>query len=431
MSHILLSIAFIFLLLTNLTAQNDNPVKLFNGKNLDGWVKHGEEKWYVDGGGIVCESGPKAQYGYLSTTQYYDHFELTLEFKQEADGNSGVFIRSTLDGTRITGWQVEVAPPGNNSGGIYESYGRGWLIKPKPEKDKALKMGKWNKMKIRVVGPKVTTWLNGTQMVEYQDEKIGEGKGAIALQIHDGGGIKVRWRNIRLKPIEYNDNWTYLFDGTSTKGWRGYNSKTLPPGWVVRDGVLMFDVDRKTDKEYVGGKDIIYGEETFDNFELYLEWKIPQGGNSGIFYHVKEGYNAPYEVAPEYQLIDDENYASMHDLAEYNLSLGYTENPGELKPLQQTGSDYAMHPANSDNKQLNPAGEWNSSRIVFTPETAEYWLNGRKLLSFKPWSREWYAKKNDGKWKKSPDYGKFKTGFIGLQDHDSPLWFRNIKIRKL
>lgn len=177
-------------------------ITLFNGKNLDGWVNHGEEKWFVEDGELICESGPKGEYGYLSTDKFYKDFELTLEFKQEADGNSGVFIRSTFEGTKVTGWQVEVAPPGKDTGGIYESYGRGWLIKPDPEKDKALKMGEWNTMKIRVEGPKVTSWLNGIEMVHLEDEKIGEGEGAIALQIHDGGGIRVKWRNIELIPLD-------------------------------------------------------------------------------------------------------------------------------------------------------------------------------------------------------------------------------------
>ncbi|MDF0717181.1 DUF1080 domain-containing protein [Muricauda sp. 334s03] len=177
-------------------------ITLFNGKNLDGWVNHGEEKWFVEDGELICESGPKGEYGYLSTDKFYKDFELTLEFKQEADGNSGVFIRSTFEGTKVSGWQVEVAPPGKDTGGIYESYGRGWLIKPDPEKDKALKMGEWNTMKIRVEGPKVTSWLNGVQMVHLEDEKIGEGEGAIALQIHDGGGIRVKWRNIELVPLD-------------------------------------------------------------------------------------------------------------------------------------------------------------------------------------------------------------------------------------
>ena len=186
-------VLLIFILtVNNITAQ----IELFNGKNLDGWKIHGTELWYVEDGLLVCESGPDKEYGYLSTNEFYDDFELTLEFKQEANGNSGVFIRSTVDGTKVSGWQVEVAPPGSNTGGVYESYGRGWLIKPEEEKDKALKMGEWNNMRIRVKGDKIKSWLNGTQMISLKDKKIGKGKGSIALQIHDGGGIKVRWRNL-------------------------------------------------------------------------------------------------------------------------------------------------------------------------------------------------------------------------------------------
>lgn len=174
---------------------------LFNGENLEGWTINGTEKWYVEDGLLICESGPDQEYGYLSTDEFYKDFVLTLEFKQEADGNSGVFFRSTVDGTIVSGWQVEVAPPNLHTGGVYESYGRGWLIKPDPKKDKHLKMGDWNSMKIKVKGNKVTTYLNGHKMIHLDDEKIGKGEGGIALQIHSGGGIKVKWRNIELKEL--------------------------------------------------------------------------------------------------------------------------------------------------------------------------------------------------------------------------------------
>ena len=183
------------------TVHAQKKEKLFNGKDLTGWTVYGTEKWYVEKGVLVSESGPDKGYGYLGTTAQYDDFEVDLEFKQEANGNSGVFIRSTVDGTKVSGWQVEVAPPGNDTGGIYESYGRGWLIKPDPEKDKALKFGEWNKMKIVVKGDRVTSYVNGVEMVNYADEKIGSGKGGVLLQIHDGGGIKVYWRNIVLKKL--------------------------------------------------------------------------------------------------------------------------------------------------------------------------------------------------------------------------------------
>jgi hypothetical protein len=169
---------------------------LFNGKDLSGWKVYGTEKWYVEKGELVCESGPDKGYGYLGTEKPYKDFELTLEFKQEANGNSGVFFRSSIEGTKVSGWQVEVAPPNHDTGGIYESYGRGWLVQIPDEKENILKPEQWNKMKIRVVGNKVTTWLNGQQMVELTDDKIGAANGSIALQIHDGGGIKVRWKNL-------------------------------------------------------------------------------------------------------------------------------------------------------------------------------------------------------------------------------------------
>ena len=174
---------------------------LFNGKDLTGWTIHGTEKWYVEDGELVCESGPDKQYGYLSTETSYKNFELLVSFKLEANGNSGVFIRSDIEGVKIEGWQVEVAPPGNHTGGIYESYGRGWLIKPDPENEQVLKADDWNTMKIRAKGDKVTTWLNGKKMVQLSDEKIGAATGFIALQIHDGGGIKVRWKDLLIKEL--------------------------------------------------------------------------------------------------------------------------------------------------------------------------------------------------------------------------------------
>ena len=184
-----------------LTMQAQQEKSIFNGKDLTGWTIHGTEKWYAENGEMICESGPDKEYGYLSTDKNYKNFELTLEFKQEANGNSGVFFRSSIEGVKISGWQVEVAPPDLHTGGIYESYGREWLIQPKKEDEKILKMGEWNTMKIKAVGDEVTTWLNGHQMVYIKDEKIGKGVGFIALQIHAGGGIKVRWRNIKIKEL--------------------------------------------------------------------------------------------------------------------------------------------------------------------------------------------------------------------------------------
>jgi len=222
--------------------------------------------------------------------------------------------------------------------------------------------------------------------------------------------------------IQYNkqiksEDWIYLFDGTTTDGWRAYNGETLPPQWEIKDGALTFDTQKKLEVAHKGGNDIIYAKEQFDNFELYLEWKLPEGGNSGIFYHLKEGYGSPAEVAPEYQLLDDLQWEAI--------------NNATLESWQKTAADYAMYPPDDSQKIVKPAGEWNSSTIRFTSDLVTYFLNGKEVVSFVPWSADWEDRKSKGKWKNFSDYGIFKTGYIGLQDHDSPLYFRNIKIKKL
>jgi len=208
---------------------------------------------------------------------------------------------------------------------------------------------------------------------------------------------------------EKKEGWQLLFDGTSTDGWRGFNQKDMPDGWIAEDGCLK-SLGKGGD---IGG-DIVYAEEEFANFELKLEWKLSPGGNSGIFYHVREGtqYLAPYENAPEYQVIDD---------------IGF---PEKLEPWQQVGADYAMYWPDST-KPVLPAGEWNESRIRFTPESVEYWLNGELTVEFVPWSSDWNQRRISGKWKDYPDYGVAKTGYIGLQDHGSVILYKNIKIKRL
>lgn len=220
---------------------------------------------------------------------------------------------------------------------------------------------------------------------------------------------------------QHNDDeaWITLFDGSSLDGWRGYNADRLPPGWAIEGHELTYSKERAAQDTsgYKGTRDIIYAAQEFENFELYLEWKIPPGGNSGILYHAVEGYKRIYQTAPEYQLLDDAGFEAIHDTI--------------LKPEQLTGADYAMYAPDVLKKKLNPVGEWNSSRIVFTPERVEHWLNGQLLLSFVPWSEDWQQRKANSKWKDTKSYGKYKKGFIGLQDHGSALWFRNIKVRPL
>jgi hypothetical protein len=212
------------------------------------------------------------------------------------------------------------------------------------------------------------------------------------------------------EPVAEESAWIMLFDGTDASAWRSFNGDSLPDGWIIEEGTLK-SLGKGGD---IGG-DIVYGAREFGDFELALEWKISEGGNSGIFYHVKEGeeYPAPYYNAPEYQIVDDLNF------------------PEPLEEWQKLGADYAMYTADPAKKIVKPAGEWNTSRIIFTENRAEYWLNGEMVLSFDPWSEEWTELKETGKWMEYPDYGKYKTGLIGLQDHGSEIWFKNIRIKEL
>ena len=181
-------------------------VELFNGKDTKGWELFGSMKVSVDAeGNLVTENGDDKKYGYLGTREYYKDFDLTVEFKQESNGNSGLFFHSFVEGgyqnNIVNGWQCEVAPKNCDTGGIYESYGRGWLVQIPEEKENILKVGEWNTLRLRVEGNKVQTWLNGEAMIEIEDELIGSKTGRIMLQIHDGNNIIVKWKNFNLTKL--------------------------------------------------------------------------------------------------------------------------------------------------------------------------------------------------------------------------------------
>ncbi len=183
--------------------KSGETVSLFNGKDLTGWEGFGSGKWSVDAeGNLVIENGDDRQYGYLCTRAYYKDFDLTCEFNQVSDGNSGLFFHSFIEGyNKVHGWQCEVAPRDHDTGGIYESYGRGWLIQIPEEKESILKEHEWNTLRLRVEGDHVQTWLNGEPMADITDEKIGAVTGRLMLQIHDGNNIIVKWRNFKLTTL--------------------------------------------------------------------------------------------------------------------------------------------------------------------------------------------------------------------------------------
>ena len=216
----------------------------------------------------------------------------------------------------------------------------------------------------------------------------------------------------KLSSTEKSDGWVLLFDGKTTDGWKNFNEDNIS-GCEIENGCLV-GLGLGGD---IGG-DIVSVTE-YDNFILKWEWKLGPNGNSGVMYHVVEGeqYKAAYETGPEYQLIEDGDFRDEHG------------EPYPLEDWQMTAADYAMYVAN-DEKQVN-LRDWNSSKIVFSEEKAEYWLNGKKVVEFVPWSDDWSERRNSGKWDAYPDYGLAKTGKLCLQDHGSKIWFRNIKIKEL
>jgi hypothetical protein len=183
-------------------------IALFNGNDLSGWVKNGQEKWGVDDGTILGES-TVGHYGYLTTEKTFGNFILRVRFKPETDGNSGVFTRSRITGDSpktgpdIVGMQVEVDPT-RKTGSIYESGGRGWVATGTPECEHAIKPRDWNDLEIREEGPHYITHLNGVPCVDFTDSHPNFSVGVVGLQLHTGGGVKIRFKDIYLKPLPTN-----------------------------------------------------------------------------------------------------------------------------------------------------------------------------------------------------------------------------------
>ncbi len=200
--------------------------------------------------------------------------------------------------------------------------------------------------------------------------------------------------------------WQLLFDGAGFSGWRGYQSQTIPAKWNIEDEALHL---RKMEE---GGGDLISTAQ-YGDFELYLEWKISECGNSGVFFHVSEDLERTYHTGPEIQILDN----SCHPDAKNG-------------PDRYAGANYALHaPVPVD--AARPAGEWNHLRVVVQGPRVQQWLNGIKVVEYELWSDDWNRRVQASKFKQWPQYGMVKRGHIALQDHGDPVWFRNIKIRPL
>jgi len=210
------------------------------------------------------------------------------------------------------------------------------------------------------------------------------------------------------------ENWTVLFDGSSTAGWRGYNKDKFPEsGWVIENGALKCLGSGQGEAGGSGG-DIIYGKK-FKDFRLKLEWKISEGGNSGIFYLAEELPGEPiWKSSPEMQILDNAKHP--------DALLGKDGN-------RQAGSLYDLIPAKPQNTK--PAGEWNEVEIMVYQGTVVHKQNGETVLEYHIGTPEWNKLIEGSKFKEMPEFGKYREGYIGLQDHGNDVWYRNIKILEL
>jgi hypothetical protein len=212
---------------------------------------------------------------------------------------------------------------------------------------------------------------------------------------------------------ERADGWELLFDGETTDEWRGYNDESFPDaGWTIEDGVLTI---RGSDGSVEGSGGDIVTKKSYDDFVLKLEWKISEGGNSGIFYRaLEQPTQAIYWSAPEMQVLDNANHPDA--------------NRGE-NGNRKSGSLYDLIPA--DPQTFTGHGEWQDVMIVADGNHIEHWLNGEKVLEYNLWTPEWYQMIRDSKFRNHPEFGDAREGHIGLQDHGTTAHFHNILIKEL
>ncbi len=456
-------IGLLTVLIATSSYAQENWVNLFNGKNLDGWERHsGEAKFYVEDGCIVGEAIETKANTFLCPSGTYSDFELELEYLIDAGLNSGVQFRSelfaeprkiyvegrrpTVPADRLHGYQCEIdMSPRMWAAGVYDEVRRNWLYPGKlggsttnfSEQGRSIaKPGEWNQLRIRCVGTSIRTWLNGELRTDMNDAMTLEGR--IGLQVHgvnkDGAGKRVRFRNIRLReiavapntltPEEERAGWVLLWNGRDKTGWRSAKSKNFPKeGWRIQDQALT--VVANNGEESAAGGDIIT-RERYANFELLLEFRMTPGANSGIKIFAQPdlspidkvtGRPTPVgsAIGLEFQILDDANHP--------DAKLGRDGN-------RTLGSVYDLIPAPAD-KIVKPMGEWNRARIVSQGQHVQFWLNGQLTAEFDRSSEAFKQLVAESKYKNIVGFGEWSEGHILLQEHGSPVSFRNLKLRKL
>lgn len=439
-----------------LSAQTDKKgwTALFDGKTLTGWTKvAGNAEYRIEDGAIAGITVPNTPNTFLITDKEYSDFVLELEVKiMDTTSNSGIQFRSQYDPAgnkgkgKVFGYQYELDPSSRKwTAGVYDEGRRDWLypLMLNSSAQAMLKTGVYNKVRVECIGNDIKTWINDKPAAHVVDNV--DSKGIIALQVHSIGkpemaGKKIYWKNIRIKTTdlkpspfsssiyvmntipntltesEKKSGWQLLFDGVSTKGWRGAYKKTFPEkGWIVKDGELS--VLPSDGAESTNGGDIVTDEQ-FSAFDLSFDFKLTAGANSGVKYFVTlSENNQGSAIGLEYQLLDD----SLHP----DAKLGRDGN-------RTLASLYDLIKAEKQTRFIKQPGSWNTGRVIVYPNNhVEHYLNGIKVLEYDRGSKAYRDLVALSKYKVWPSFGEAKEGHILLQDHGNAVSFRSIKIKKL
>ncbi len=426
-------------------------ITLFDGTSLTGWSQKGGEAIYtVSDGEIVGTTVHDTPNSFLVTDSIYGDFILELEFLVDPSMNSGIQIRSEslphYQNGRVHGYQIEIDPSDRAwSAGVYDEARRGWLHPLDDQNTSAkgaFKQNQWNHYRIEAIGDTIKTWINGAEASHLMDDQTAEG--FIGLQVHSIGenqeeGTEIRWRDIKiltenveeysrktslpmidkinkLTKNELDSGWEMLWDGETTKGWRGAKLEAFPEqGWEIKNRELIVLASGGGESE--AGGDIVTLKK-YSDFELMVDFKLTPGANSGIKYYVDTNINkgAGSSIGLEYQILDDE----LHPDAKLGNHAG----------SRTLASLYDLIQADIE-KPTKPIGEWNRAHIVSKNNQVTHYLNGAKVLEYERMTPEFRTLVSESKYVVWPNFGELKEGQILLQDHGDLVHFKNIKIKEL
>ncbi len=452
------SLAYVTMLLVFTTCLNaqEKTIELFNGKNLRGWkALNGFAEFKVENNTIIGVTTKGSPSTYLSTKKEYTNFILEYETTIDDGLNGGVQIRSQHDPSKgknsVYGPQVEAeTSPRGWSGGIFDQSRNGWRYTTEynPEVKSAWNHKKWNKIKVIACGNRIATWVNGVNIANLVEDKVETG--FISLQVHAAGGDKVgkltKWRNINLTEIsndykfettapvisylknqltqqEKDNGWQLLWDGKTTKGWRGAKRDNFPDkGWSMKDGILTVHASGGGESEH--GGDIVTTK-PYKNFILEVDFKLTKAANSGIKYFVDTELNKGKgsAIGCEFQILDDKFHPDAKKGTSGNRTLGslydlITANAQEYIPTLYT-------------KKYNNKYGWNRARIIVDGNSVSHFLNGSAVVKYERNTQMWRALVAYSKYKNWPNFGEAEEGLILLQDHGDEVHFKNIKIKEL